>query len=289
MRISAVRIAIAPLILLLLFTASAFVRADPSQGFGPTCARDDYGPTNNDGVYQSITTSNLGANVGLKIYGLTDWKLANGSNGYTLNVDFRVSVTSTFTKHESSDSQGICKASTYGAFATTSLLWMDYSNVSQGGILQNTVGEALGIASPSGDAQLYQSVNSTAPTGLSGECCQVNDQTITHQYIFTRIVDSSNPSIGYKIVDIHFFRVYGTADHKYKMWADVVVDTSQTYNATIPSGAIVGGTHTYSGVQQERWKMYDGNNGGQLNIRAEDYGGTYDDGFPVIGQSACSC
>jgi hypothetical protein len=254
--------------------------------FSATCSYNDYhSGANNEAIYSVVVDAHQG-NRGIQIASITDYKVPSSTGGYDLYVDVRVDTSKTFPKPETSP---VCKASTSsGSFAVTTLFWAAYNDVSQGGVLQNTQGEALSRAIPSGDFQVLQSINGGVPSGIQRECCQVTDTTTSHEYIFTRVVDVHNVNIGYKITDIHFYEDYSAAEHKYKMSADIIVDSSQTYTATIPGNAVGISTETSAGANNMRWQIWQPTGHNHMNTRAEAYGG-FDEGFPVIEQSACSC
>jgi hypothetical protein len=137
-------------------------------GFSSTCAYNDYGSTNNEAIYSVVIDAHQGSNRGIQIVSITDYKVPRSGGGYNLYVDVRVDAGRLFRKMEASP---MCKASTSaGSFAVTTLLWAAYNDVSQGGVLQNTQGEALNKA-PTGAFQVQQSINGGVPNGIPGECC----------------------------------------------------------------------------------------------------------------------
>ena len=268
-------------LLSLVIMPGLLTHAQPTSTSSGPCSYNDYGNTTNDAIYSNVADAHQGTNKDVQIVSITNYKVPNGTSGYILYSDVRVDVGKTFNKMETSP---VCAASTSsGSFAVTTLLWAAFNNASQGGILQKTQGEALSLAAPSGDLQVFQAVNGSAPTGIPKECCIVSDTTVSHEYILTRVVDQNNVNLGYKIVDIHFYRVWSSIEHKYKMWADIVINSSNTYTATIPSKAVSVATQATNGVQQMRWLIVLPTGKHQLNTRAESYGGL-DNGFPVIEQ-----
>jgi hypothetical protein len=97
------------------------------------------------------------------------------------------------------------------------------------------------------------------------------------QGITTEIVDQDGK--GLQIVQLNFWKHYDTSASKYHLWADIVVDTSQTYVPVLGSGQT---TNFGSGMQTLRWQPTV--SGKVADTQTTFYGGLSADGIPIVCQ-----